>query len=50
MVNVDDRHTVAALGCEDLVIVHTEDATLVMPRARAEELKRLYDNLPERLR
>ena len=50
VVNVDDRHTVAALGCEDLVIVHTEDATLVMPRARAEELKRLYDSLPERLR
>jgi mannose-1-phosphate guanylyltransferase len=50
VVNVDDRHTIAALGCEDLVIVHTEDATLVMPRERAEELKRLYDDLPDRLR
>ncbi len=50
IVNADDRHTVTALGCEGLVIVHTEDATLVMPAARAEELKLLHAELPEKLR
>lgn len=35
-------HTIACLGCEDLVIVHTPDATLVCPRSRAEELKKLH--------
>ena len=28
-------HLIACLGCEDLVIVHTRDATLVCPRSRA---------------
>lgn len=36
------RHLVACLGCKDLVIVHTDDATLICPRDRAEELKKLY--------
>ncbi len=35
-------HLVACLGCEDLVIVHTQDATLVCPRSRADELKKLH--------
>lgn len=35
-------HTVALLGCDDMIVVHTADATLVMPRAKAEELKVLH--------
>lgn len=50
IVNADDRHTVAALGCDGLIIVHTEDATLVMPAERAEELKLLHGELPDRLK
>jgi mannose-1-phosphate guanylyltransferase len=50
VVNADDRHTVAVLGCEGLIVVHTEDATLVMPAARAEELKLLHAELPEKLK
>lgn len=50
VVNADDRHTVAVLGCEGLIVVHTEDATLVMPASKAEELKALYNELPERLK
>lgn len=38
-------HTVALLGCDDLIVVHTPDATLVMPRARAEDLKSLHAKL-----
>jgi mannose-1-phosphate guanylyltransferase len=34
--------TVALLGCDDLIVVETEDATLVMPKSKAEELKTLH--------
>lgn len=41
-VSAEQGHLVACLGCEDLVVVHTPDATLVCPRSRADELKKLY--------
>ena len=41
-VSAEEGHLVACLGCEDLVVVHTADATLVCPRSRADELKKLY--------
>jgi mannose-1-phosphate guanylyltransferase len=41
-VSAEDGHLVACLGCEDLVVVHTADATLVCPRSRADDLKKLY--------
>ena len=41
-VSAERGHLVACLGCEDLVVVHTADATLVCPRSRADELKKLY--------
>ena len=50
IVNSDDRHTVAMLGCEGMIVVHTSDATLVMPASRAEELKQLYNELPDKLK
>lgn len=50
VVNADDRHHVAVLGCEGLIVVHTEDATLVMPAEKAEELKNLHADLPTRLK
>ena len=34
-------HLVACLGCEDMVVVHTADATLVCPRSRADDVKKL---------
>ncbi len=43
-------HTVALLGVDDLIVVHTPDATLVMPRARAEELKELHGKMDDKLR
>jgi mannose-1-phosphate guanylyltransferase len=43
-------HTVAVLGVDDLIVVHTPDATLVMPRARAEELKQVHGLLGPELR
>jgi len=44
----DPGHLVAALGCDDLVIVHTPDATLVCSRDRAEDVKKLHAMAAER--
>ncbi len=38
---------IAALGVRDLVIVTTPDAVLVLPRARAQEVRRLVDRLKQ---
>lgn len=43
-------HTVTLLGCRDLIVVHTPDATLVMPRDKAEQLKKLHALVDERLK
>ena len=37
----EDGHLVGVVGVDDLVVVHTPDATLVCPRERAEEVKEL---------
>jgi mannose-1-phosphate guanylyltransferase len=44
----DPSHLVAAIGCQDLLIVHTPEATLVCPRSRAEEVKKLQGLVRER--
>jgi len=44
-----DEHTVALLGCQGLVVVRTNDATLIMPKAKAEALKLLHGQLPAEL-
>jgi mannose-1-phosphate guanylyltransferase len=41
-------HLVALLGVQNLVVVHTADATLVCPRSRVGELKRLVEELRRR--
>ncbi len=50
VVNPVAGHTVALLGCKDLIVVHTADATLVMPREAAEQLKELHGKVEEGLR
>lgn len=39
---------VALIGVEDLVVVRTEDVTLVCPKSRSEEVKQLLDQLKSR--
>lgn len=41
-VTTDPSHLIAFLGCKDIVVVHTPDATLVCPKNKVEELKKLY--------
>ena len=40
-VSDDPKHTIATIGCEDLIIVHTRDATLVCRADRAEDVKKI---------
>ncbi len=41
------EHTVALVGCEDLIVVRTERATLVMPADKAQDLKTLHAGLAD---
>ncbi|MFO0661810.1 MAG: mannose-1-phosphate guanylyltransferase [Polyangiaceae bacterium] len=41
------KRTIALVGVEDLVVVETDDALLVMPRERAQELRYLVEKLPK---
>ncbi len=50
VVSDDPTHYVAVLGCDNLIVVHTKEATLVMPREKAEELKLIHAELPESLK
>lgn len=43
-------HTVSLLGCDDLIVIQTPDATLVMPRDRAQDLKKLHEHVPSALK
>jgi len=49
-VSEDDGHTIALVGCDDLIVVRTERATLVMPKDRAQDLKALHGTLPDELK
>ncbi|MFN7022441.1 MAG: mannose-1-phosphate guanylyltransferase [Phycisphaerales bacterium] len=50
VVSDDPAHTIAALGVKDLIIIHTRDATLVMPRGHAEQLKKLHGVVRDELK
>jgi mannose-1-phosphate guanylyltransferase len=41
----DPGHLVGVLGLEGLVVVHTPDATLVCPKNRADDLKKLIEEI-----
>ncbi len=45
VLSADPDHLVAVLGLEGFVVVHTPDATLVCPKGRADELKRLVEEI-----
>jgi mannose-1-phosphate guanylyltransferase len=40
-----DRRLVAAIGLEDMIIVDSEDALLVVPRSRAQDVRKVVDAL-----
>jgi mannose-1-phosphate guanylyltransferase len=44
----DARHLITTIGCEDLIIIHTPDATLVCRKDQAEAIKELHRLVGER--
>jgi mannose-1-phosphate guanylyltransferase len=44
----DADHLIAAIGCRNLMIIHTSSATLVCPKDRAEEIKMLHGLIKEK--
>jgi mannose-1-phosphate guanylyltransferase len=44
----DERHLIGLIGLEDVIVVHTPDATLVCAKDRAEEVKQLVDLLEKK--
>jgi mannose-1-phosphate guanylyltransferase len=44
----DPQHLIAAVGCDDLIIIHTPDATLVCRKDQAEAIKELHKQIGER--
>lgn len=48
-VSDDPDHLIAAIGCSDLVIVHSANATLICPREEAEKIKTLHATISQDL-
>jgi mannose-1-phosphate guanylyltransferase len=44
----DPEHLIALVGCENLLVIHTPDATLVCPANQAEQIKELYKRIEGR--
>ncbi len=44
----DPDHLIALVGCENLLVIHTPDATLVCPADQAEQIKELYKQIESR--
>ncbi|MEK7483774.1 MAG: sugar phosphate nucleotidyltransferase, partial [Planctomycetota bacterium] len=44
------NHLIATLGIHDLAIIHTKDATLIAPKNRLEDLKKLGEKLTQQKR
>jgi mannose-1-phosphate guanylyltransferase len=44
-VSDDATHTIATVGCNDLIVVHTSDVTLVCPVDQAERVKELAESV-----
>ena len=47
IVQTSDDHLVVTLGLEDMLVVHTPDATLVADRSREEEVKQVVAERPQ---
>ncbi len=45
IVVAEDGHLLAVIGADDLIVVHTSDATLVCPRHRAQDIKLLLKRI-----
>jgi hypothetical protein len=49
-VSDDPAHTIATIGCRDLIVVHTRDVTMVCPTTEAQRVRALAEKADEDLR
>jgi mannose-1-phosphate guanylyltransferase len=49
-VSSDKSHTITTIGCKDLVVVHTDDVTLVFPASEAQRVKEMHGLVDDDLR
>lgn len=47
LVHSNEGHLVATLGLKDLAIIHTKEATLIVPKSRIEEVKKIVEKLTQ---
>ncbi len=47
IVYAEDGHVVGVVGVEGLVVVHTKDATLVVPASRSQDVRAIVDRIKE---
>lgn len=45
VLNSNNKKLIATVGIDNLIIVATEDATVIVPRGRSEEIKKIIDKL-----
>ena len=50
VVSDDPGHTIATIGCDDLMVIHTRDATLICPKSEAQRVKEMAESAPPELR
>ena len=43
-------HTIALVGCEGLIVIQTDDATLIMPADSAQDVKKAHERVREGLK
>lgn len=48
-VSDDPEHLITTIGCEDLIIIHTEDVTLVCPAGESQRVRELAGEADEEL-
>jgi len=48
LASTDPKHVIAAVGCEDLIVVHTDDATLVCRKDHAQKIKKVHGEVLKR--
>jgi mannose-1-phosphate guanylyltransferase len=48
VIYASDEHVVGVVGMDDVVVVHTPDATLVVPASRAQEVRDIVAELGDR--
>ena len=48
-VSDDHSHTISMIGCDDLIVIHTKDATLVFPASEAQRVKEMQSMVDPKL-